>query len=94
VHVLAIVSPAFRAALRSVLAGTHQHPTDRCPHNPDEACFIWKAGAPVAKGEEVCNSYGWLVGDEAFLQYGFLLPTPEGEVSRARCRGRATPRRL
>jgi len=35
-------------------------------------CIVWRAGAPLEAGQEVCNSYGQHLQDETLLQYGFL----------------------
>jgi hypothetical protein len=49
------------------------HSDKPCPADPSETCFIIRAGAAVADGDEVCNGYGYLRNDEAFLHYGFNL---------------------
>jgi hypothetical protein len=49
------------------------HSDKPCPNNPSDTCFIIRAGAAIAAGEEVCNGYGYLRNDEAFLHYGFNL---------------------
>uniref|UniRef100_A0A383W8S8 SET domain-containing protein n=1 Tax=Tetradesmus obliquus TaxID=3088 RepID=A0A383W8S8_TETOB len=49
------------------------HSDKPCPNNPSETCFIIRAGAAIAAGNEVCNGYGYLRNDEAFLHYGFNL---------------------
>jgi hypothetical protein len=49
------------------------HSDKPCPNKPSETCFIIRAGAAISAGEEVCNGYGYLRNDEAFLHYGFNL---------------------
>lgn len=40
--------------------------------NTTQICVVWKAGAYIAAGEEVCLSYGYLLPDRAMLQYGYI----------------------
>jgi hypothetical protein len=35
-------------------------------------CIVWRAEAPVAVGQVVCNNYGAGLQDRMLLQYGFL----------------------
>lgn len=47
------------------------------PGTQNETCCVVRTGAPIAKGEEVCNSYNHLTPDLALFQYGFMLPEVE-----------------
>lgn len=40
--------------------------------NTTRLCVIWTAGADLSAGDEVCRSYGYLLPDRTFLQYGFI----------------------
>jgi hypothetical protein len=49
-----------------------------------EQCCVIRAGAPVAKGGEVCNTYGWLAPDHMAFHYGFLTAGEAGDSSSSR----------
>eukprot|EP00775_Hariotina_reticulata_P010707 gene10707-10864_t len=43
------------------------------PGSPAKDCVVWQAGADIPAGSEVCYSYsGYMLQDQAVLQYGFL----------------------
>jgi hypothetical protein len=39
---------------------------------PDKECFLWFAGSYIGPGQEVCNSYKYMLNDRSLFQYGFL----------------------
>jgi len=44
----------------------------KCPANKKKECLMFEAGEDIKKGEEICNSYGGMWNDRAFLDYGYL----------------------
>jgi hypothetical protein len=55
----------------------HVYEEEPCPGEPLHAgpvrtCITWRAGALLAPGAEVCNSYREMLNDRSMVQYGFL----------------------
>jgi hypothetical protein len=48
------------------------HVETACPHDPEQECIVWTAGAYIPQGAEACNVYKWMPNDRCLLQYGFL----------------------
>ena len=44
-----------------------------------EECLAIRTRAPIPRGAEVCNTYGWLAPDHMAFHYGFLPAAAEGE---------------
>uniref|UniRef100_A0A383VR40 SET domain-containing protein n=1 Tax=Tetradesmus obliquus TaxID=3088 RepID=A0A383VR40_TETOB len=48
------------------------HPVEPCRPGSSERCMVWRAGKPLAAGDEVCIFYKFMLQDRSLLQYGFL----------------------